>query len=56
MFYERYADRITGFHFKDTRHRDVIGDYRRRPYSEIMAGTTPRWFHEMGDDGGLGRG
>lgn len=52
-FYESWADRVTGFHFKDTRHQDVIGDHRRRPDSELMADTTPRWFHEMGDEGGL---
>jgi sugar phosphate isomerase/epimerase len=52
-FYEAYADRVTGFHFKDTRHRDLIGDYKRRPDSEIMADTTEKWFHEMGDEGGL---
>jgi sugar phosphate isomerase/epimerase len=52
-FYEEYADRVTGFHFKDTRHRDLIGDYKRRPDSEIMADTTEKWFYEMGDEGGL---
>ncbi|MFD1715435.1 sugar phosphate isomerase/epimerase family protein [Amnibacterium flavum] len=52
-FYEKYADRVTGFHFKDTRHQDLVGDYRRRPDAELMGTTTPRWFHEMGDEGGL---
>jgi inosose dehydratase len=52
-FYERYHDRVSGFHFKDTRHQDLIGDYRKRPDSEIMADTTEKWFYEMGDEGGL---
>lgn len=52
-FYEQYADRVTGFHFKDTRHQDRVGDYRRFPDSELMSATTGRWFHEMGDEGGL---
>lgn len=52
-FYEKYADRVTGFHFKDTRHQDLVGDHRRRPDAELMATTTERWFHEMGDEGGL---
>lgn len=52
-FYEKYADRVTGFHFKDTRHQDLVGDYRRRPDAELMGTTTPKWFHEMGDEGGL---
>ena len=39
-FYAAYADRVTGFHFKDTRHVDQNGDYRHRPDSEIMAPTT----------------
>lgn len=52
-FYEAYADRVTGFHFKDTRNHDLVGDHRRRPDSEIMADTTEKWFYEMGDEGGL---
>ena len=52
-FYEAYADRVTGFHFKDARHRDLIGDHKRRPDAEIMAETTERWFYEMGDEDGL---
>ncbi|RAX24417.1 sugar phosphate isomerase/epimerase [Actinomyces sp. Z5] len=51
--YRAYADRVSGFHFKDTRHRDLVGDYRRRPDAEVMADTTERWFYEMGDEGGL---
>lgn len=51
--YERWHDRVTGFHFKDTLHVDVDDDYRRPPDAELMAPTTPRWFHEMGASGGL---
>ncbi|WP_218961949.1 sugar phosphate isomerase/epimerase family protein [Actinomyces ruminis] len=51
--YEAYADRVSGFHFKDTRNQDLVGDYRRRPDAEVMADTTERWFYEMGDEGGL---
>ena len=51
--YERYHDRVSGFHFKDTHNVDTQGDYRRRPDAELMAPTTPRWFHEMGTEQGL---
>ncbi|TXH57252.1 MAG: sugar phosphate isomerase/epimerase [Burkholderiaceae bacterium] len=51
--YRRYADRVTGFHFKDTRHVDTCGDYRSQPDPELCARTTPRWFWEMGTPGGL---
>ena len=52
-FYRSYADRVTGFHFKDTRNVDVGGDFRHRPDAEIMAPTTDKWFYEMGTDEGL---
>lgn len=52
-FYNTYADRVTGFHFKDTRNVDLVGDYRHRPDSEIMGTTTEKWFYEMGTDEGL---
>lgn len=51
--YERHHARVCGFHFKDTRHVDQAGDYRRDPDPELVAGTTARWFHEMGTPGGL---
>jgi sugar phosphate isomerase/epimerase len=52
-FYRAYADRVTGFHFKDTHHVDRSGDHRHRPDAEIMAPTTAKWFYEMGTDEGL---
>jgi inosose dehydratase len=51
--YLRYHDRVSGFHFKDTHHVDLAGDYRRKPDAELLASTTPRWFHEMGTPEGL---
>ncbi|MEK8052782.1 sugar phosphate isomerase/epimerase family protein [Ideonella sp. DXS22W] len=51
--YERYHDRVCGFHFKDTRHVDQVSDYRALPEPELAARTTPRWFHPMGTPGGL---
>ncbi|HEY6741311.1 MAG TPA: TIM barrel protein [Lapillicoccus sp.] len=52
-FYTAYADRVTGFHFKDTRKIDHDGAYRHRPDAEIMAPATAKWFYEMGTDEGL---
>ena len=52
-FYSAHADRVTGFHFKDTRNVAAPGDHRHRPDSEIMAPTTGKWFYEMGTDEGL---
>ena len=46
--YKRHADRVSGFHFKDTHDVAVDGDHRHRPDSEIMAPTTGKWFYEMG--------
>jgi sugar phosphate isomerase/epimerase len=51
--YHRYHDRVSGFHFKDTRHVDRAGDYRSTPDAELVASTTRRWFYEMGTPGGL---
>ncbi|RZF59235.1 sugar phosphate isomerase/epimerase [Sphingomonas populi] len=51
--YVQYHDRVSGFHFKDTKHVDVVGDYRSHPDAELVASTTPQWFHEMGVPGGL---
>jgi sugar phosphate isomerase/epimerase len=51
--YRQYAPRVNGFHFKDTRHVDTVGDYRRPPDPELCASTTARWFWEMGTPGGL---
>ncbi len=51
--YMKLRDRCGGFHLKDTHHVDRNGDYRRRPDAEVMAPTTPRWFYEMGTEGGL---
>ena len=51
--YLQLQDRCGGFHMKDTKHVDLSGDYRRKPDAEVMAPTTPRWFHEMGTPGGL---
>ena len=52
-FYRKYSDRTSGFHFKDTRNVDLVGDYLNRPDAEIMAKTTEKWFYEMGTDEGL---
>jgi sugar phosphate isomerase/epimerase len=51
--YLNLHDRCAAFHMKDTKHVDLVGDYRRKPDAEVMATTTPRWFHEMGTPGGL---
>ncbi len=51
--YETLHDRVSGFHFKDTRERDTTEAYRHRPDAELMAPQTDRWFYEMGTDGGL---
>ena len=51
--YLKLHDRCAGFHLKDTHHVDRIGEYRRRPESEVTATTTPRWFWEMGTPEGL---
>jgi inosose dehydratase len=51
--YLKLHDRCGGFHLKDTHHVDLVGDYRQRPESEVTAKTTPRWFWEMGTEGGL---
>lgn len=51
--YDRWHDRVSGFHFKDTHDVDVNDDYRKSPDAELMAPTTPRWFHEMGTPDGL---
>ncbi|WCT79751.1 sugar phosphate isomerase/epimerase family protein [Novosphingobium humi] len=51
--YEKYASRVNGFHFKDTRHVDLVEDYRSLPDPELVARTTPRWFYEMGTPGGM---
>lgn len=51
--YVRYHDRVSGFHFKDTLHVDLVEDYRSLPDPELMGATTPRWFYEMGAPGGL---
>lgn len=52
-FYSAHADRVSGFHFKDTRNRHAPGEQAHRPDSEIMAPTTGKWFYEMGTDEGL---
>lgn len=51
--FRQYAHRVNGFHFKDTRHVDMVEDYRSQPDPELCASTTPRWFWEMGTPGGL---
>lgn len=53
QLYERWHERVSGFHFKDTHNVDVHDDYRKPPDAELMAPTTPRWFHEMGTPDGL---
>jgi sugar phosphate isomerase/epimerase len=44
---------VTGFHFKDTRNRDVNQDYLLWPDAELSAVTTEKWFYEMGTAEGL---
>ncbi|WP_420381761.1 sugar phosphate isomerase/epimerase family protein [Novosphingobium sp.] len=51
--YRQYQDRVNGFHLKDTRHVDLVEDYRSNPDPELVATTTSRWFWEMGTPGGL---
>ena len=51
--YEKHHERVTGFHFKDTRHKDVNDDYRMFPDAEVSAKTTEKWFYEMGTEEGL---
>jgi sugar phosphate isomerase/epimerase len=51
--YVKYHDRVSGFHFKDTHHIDLRGDYRTPPDPERCASTTYRWFWEMGTPEGL---
>jgi inosose dehydratase len=52
-FYMQHRDRVSGFHFKDTHYVDHNDDYRTPPDPERVASTTPRWFWEMGTEGGL---
>ena len=47
------VSRVSGFHFKDTREVDTTQAYMNRPDAELMAPQTPRWFYEMGTEGGL---
>jgi sugar phosphate isomerase/epimerase len=51
--YLELHDRVSGFHFKDTREVDTTGAYENRPDAELMAPQTARWFYEMGTEGGL---
>jgi sugar phosphate isomerase/epimerase len=51
--YEKLHDRVSGFHFKDTRQRDTTGAFAHRPDAELMSPQTDRWFYEMGTEGGL---
>lgn len=51
--YQEHHERVTGFHFKDTRNHDTNDDRRLRPESELMAKTTDKWFYEMGTAEGL---
>lgn len=53
QLYERYQQRCSGFHFKDTHQVDTQGDYRRAPDAELLAPTVQRWFWEMGTSQGL---
>jgi len=56
--YERYHDRVSHFHFKDTHDRDTLNEYRE-PSAEIqlLSGggqrKVSRWFWEMGTPEGL---
>lgn len=50
--YERYHDRTSGFHFKDTHNVDVLGEYRGSLDAELNA-SVKRWFWEMGTPEGL---
>jgi inosose dehydratase len=51
--FEKYHDRCTGFHFKDTRDVDTTQQYRTPPDPELMAPGVERWFWEMGAGRGL---
>lgn len=51
--YEAHHQRVTGFHFKDTRHKDTNKDYLLFPDAEVSAVTTEKWFYEMGTAEGL---
>jgi len=51
--YEKYHDRVSCFHFKDTHHVDHNDDYRTPPDAERCASTTPRWFWQLGTPKGL---
>ena len=50
--YERYHDRTSGFHFKDTHDVDVNEEYRAPADAELNA-SVKRWFWEMGTPEGL---
>ncbi len=50
--YERYHDRTSGFHFKDTHNVDVLAEYRAPADAELNA-SVKRWFWEMGTPDGL---
>jgi inosose dehydratase len=50
--YEKYHDRCSGFHFKDTHNTDSKNEYLEPPDCEIEASVT-QWFWEMGTPGGL---
>ena len=51
--YEKYHDRCSGFHFKDTHNVDTKGEFRMPPDPELMAPSVRRWFWEMGTPQGL---
>lgn len=50
--YERYHDRTSGFHFKDTHDVDTREEYRSPVDAELNA-SVKRWFWEMGTPEGL---
>jgi sugar phosphate isomerase/epimerase len=50
--YERYHDRTSGFHFKDTHDVDTKEEYRSPADAELNA-SVKRWFWEMGTPQGL---
>ncbi|MBN9240179.1 MAG: sugar phosphate isomerase [Micrococcales bacterium 70-64] len=51
--YDQHHERVSGFHFKDTRFVDTNEDYKLRPDAELLAKTTEKWFYEMGTAEGL---
>ena len=51
--YEKYHDRCSGFHFKDTHTLDTKGEYRLPPDPELLAPSVKRWFWEIGTPEGL---